>query len=130
MEPIARRDSPRRMQNRDVAGLFTFRVQGLLYLQGTSVLVAAEHCPACLPRKAEIQLGLPARGAMEGVRQGAPPSLGDGSVDAVDIPVDGQQLRVGQGGACRNSHHAGAVLERSCEGIKLAIDDVALLLFE
>jgi hypothetical protein len=48
------------MQNRDVTGFLTFRVQGLLHLQWAPVLVAAEHGHAFAPRKGQVKLGLPA----------------------------------------------------------------------
>jgi hypothetical protein len=60
MEPIARRNSARRMQNCDVTGFFTFRVQGLLHLQGAAVLVAAEHSLTFAPLKGQVKIGLPA----------------------------------------------------------------------
>ena len=40
MKAVARSDSARWMQNRDVTGLFTFRVQRLLHLQRAAVSFA------------------------------------------------------------------------------------------
>jgi len=71
MSPSPAATSARRMQNRDVTGFLTFRVQGLLHLQGASVLVAAEHGLTFAPRKGQVKFGLPARRATESLRQGA-----------------------------------------------------------
>jgi hypothetical protein len=40
---IARRNSAWRVQNLDMTGFFTFRIERFLHLQWTSVLIASQH---------------------------------------------------------------------------------------
>src|SRR5258707_7401613 len=59
-KPITRRDSARRMQNRDMTGVLSFRIERLLHLQGTPVLIAGQHSSFAATSEREIEIYLPA----------------------------------------------------------------------
>src|SRR6266403_1279794 len=76
-KPIARRDSARRMQNRDMTGFLSFGIERFLHLQGTPVLIASQHGSFTAAHEREIEIRLPAHLRFgQSMRRSAPNHFG------------------------------------------------------